>query len=263
MRAVGKAGISVSMFLLCASSSFATTRYVNVSNATPAAPYTNWAMASTNLQLAIDAAASGDEIQVSPGVYRTTNWVRIPAEKRLTLRSTVSRAAVMDAQHQSIALIISGTNSLVEGFTVRNALSDSYGGGIAIYSASTVRDCLVVSNQASGGAGIYINNNTSVVESCTIQHNLATVFGGGVLFYNHATGLVNNCIIVDNVATGATLNSNRLTVVDEIMRSTTRFIANREALLRQLGIEKFGPDDVASILHVLATHTAGCLNTKL
>ena len=200
MRAVGKAGIFVSMFLSCASSSFATTRYVNVSNATPAAPYTNWAMASTNLQLAIDAAASGDEIQVSPGVYRTTNWVRIPAEKRLTLRSTVSRAAVMDAQHQSIALIISGTNSLVEGFTVRNALSDSYGGGIAIYSASTVRDCLVVSNQASGGAGIYINNNTSVVESCTIQHNLATVFGGGVLFYNHATGLVNNCIIVDNVA---------------------------------------------------------------
>ena len=37
-------------------------------------------------------------------------------------------------------------------------------------------------------------------------------------------------VIVDNVATGATLKSNRLTIVDEIMRSTTRFIANREAM---------------------------------
>jgi len=37
-------------------------------------------------------------------------------------------------------------------------------------------------------------------------------------------------IIVDNVATGATLKSNRLTIVGEIMRSTTRFIANREAM---------------------------------
>lgn len=37
-------------------------------------------------------------------------------------------------------------------------------------------------------------------------------------------------VIIDNVATGATLKSNRLTIVDELMRSTTRFIANREAL---------------------------------
>ena len=37
-------------------------------------------------------------------------------------------------------------------------------------------------------------------------------------------------IIVDNTATGATLRHNRLEIIDELMRSTTRFIANKEAL---------------------------------
>jgi ATP phosphoribosyltransferase len=37
-------------------------------------------------------------------------------------------------------------------------------------------------------------------------------------------------LIVDNTASGETLRQNRLAVVDEIMVSTTRFVANREAL---------------------------------
>jgi ATP phosphoribosyltransferase len=37
-------------------------------------------------------------------------------------------------------------------------------------------------------------------------------------------------MIVDNTATGSTLKQNRLTIVDELMRSTTRFICNKQAL---------------------------------
>ncbi len=37
-------------------------------------------------------------------------------------------------------------------------------------------------------------------------------------------------LIIDNTATGATLVSNRLVIIDEVMRSTTRFICSREAL---------------------------------
>ena len=37
-------------------------------------------------------------------------------------------------------------------------------------------------------------------------------------------------LIIDNTATGSTLAANRLTIVDELMRSTTRFICNKAAL---------------------------------
>lgn len=37
-------------------------------------------------------------------------------------------------------------------------------------------------------------------------------------------------MIIDNISTGETLKSNRLTIIDEIMRSTTRFIASKQAL---------------------------------
>lgn len=37
-------------------------------------------------------------------------------------------------------------------------------------------------------------------------------------------------MIVDNTSTGATLVSNRLTIVDDLLRSTTRFVVNRKVL---------------------------------
>jgi len=42
--------------------------YVNVNNATPAAPFTNWVSAATNIQQAVDAAAAGDDIVVTNGI---------------------------------------------------------------------------------------------------------------------------------------------------------------------------------------------------
>lgn len=178
----------------------ATIRYVNVSNAVPVSPYTSWGDAATNIQMAVTASVNDDEIRVGPGLYRISSPVTIPENKRLTLRSTQSRAAIIDAQRLCQGVNIFGTNSLIEGFSIRNGMSGSYGGGIVFFNTATVRDCLVVSNQAYGGGGIMIFPSTSLVERCTIEKNLATYVGGGVTFYNHATGVVNNCIIRDNIA---------------------------------------------------------------
>lgn len=196
--------VAVLLGLSFSSPSFALTRYVNVSNATPASPFTNWGIASTNIQTAIDAATSGDEILVAPGVYRLTgNEVYIPDDKTLMLRSTQSRAAIIDAQGLSQGMFILGTNSLVEGFTIRNGVFTTYGGGIAIGQACTVRDCLVTSNRATaaGGIVIYTEATNALVENCTIASNQATNgAGGGVVLYANSHGRLNHCVIRDNVS---------------------------------------------------------------
>ena len=187
------------------SSSSATTRYVNETNATPAAPYTNWGMASIDIQPAIDAAESGDEILVAPGTYYLLSGeVYIPPEKTLTLRSTHSREAIIDAQQLSRGIRVDGTNSLIEGFTVRSGNGGfGYGGGIMLVRAATVRDCVVTGNWAAAGAGITVASEAtnSLVEDCTIEGNTATNGpGGGIVLYENSRGRINRCIIRGNGA---------------------------------------------------------------
>ena len=191
--------------LLSLSASPAAPRYVNVSNATPAAPFTNWGMAATSIQPAIDAAASGDEILVAPGTYYLSSAeVYIPPEKALTLRRTQRRVAIIDAQQHSRGLQIQGTNSWVEGFTVRSGgWVVGYGGGLLVGRACTVRDCLVTGNWAGMGAGIFVGSEATnaLVEDCTIEGNTATNGpGGGVVLYENSRGRLNRCIIRNNGA---------------------------------------------------------------
>jgi parallel beta-helix repeat protein len=202
MRTFRSLGVACFLFLSFAYSSRATTRYVDVSNAVPVAPYTNWGKASTNIQMAIDVAASGDEILVAPGTYLSTgSAVLIPANMTVTLRSTHSRAAIIDAQGLSQGLIVYGTNSLVEGFTIRNGVMEgNYGGGVVITTSGTVRDCLVVSNRTTAGAGGIWIYGPAIVENCTIQGNRAFGSGGGAVFYSNSRGLMKNCMISDNLS---------------------------------------------------------------
>ena len=189
--------------LFFASSGYAATRYVDVSNATPAAPYTNWSMAATAIQPAIDAAASGDEILVAPGIYLLAgSEVYVPIDKALTLRSTQSRAAIIDAQGLSRGVRIQGTNSVLDGFTVRNGMADPSGGGISVGRFCTVRNCLITSNRAINGGGLMVYGEAinARVEDCTISDNVAGYSGGGVALYNNSYGCIDRCVIRDNVA---------------------------------------------------------------
>jgi hypothetical protein len=193
-------GLACVLGLLAVGPTFAATRYVNVWNATPAAPYTTWESASTSIQLAIDEAVSGDEILVAPGVYLIPETVQIPAGKTLTLRSAVSREAVIDGGGFRRGLAISGENSWIEGFTIQNGFTVGAGGGIVMYAASTVRDCRLVGNQAETAGGILLRASPARVEDCTIESNLANSAWGGAGIYEETAGTLNRCIIRGNVA---------------------------------------------------------------
>ena len=189
--------------LITADSAISATHYVNVSNATPSAPFLTWASAATNIQAAVDAAASGEEILVAPGNYLLSSGIQIPSDKTLALHSTEQNAAVLDAQGLTSVIQVDGTNSLVTGFTIQHGHPPGLGegGGVWLQNGSVLRDCLVVSNHAYNGGGVYLCP-PAVVENCTIQNNLADREGGGV-YYNYlfeGAGIVRNCTIQGNVA---------------------------------------------------------------
>ena len=211
MQQIELNGLICAALLCSAGGGAAATRYVNVSNATPAAPYTNWSLAATNIQTAVNAADHGDEILVAPGIYYLSGSAVqvpeiLPPNKTLILRSTQSRAAIIDAQHLSPGLLVYGTNCLIEGFTIRNGSNDTYAGGVMISEDSQLRDCLVVSNYSrSGGGGIMIYA-AAVVDHCTIQDNIGGYLGGGVLFYAGTTGRLCNSVIQGNTITNVNGN---------------------------------------------------------
>ena len=176
------------------------TLYVAAGNPGAAAPYGNWATAADQIQTAVNAAASGDEILVGAGVYPLTAPVSVARTKRLTLRATHSRAAVIDAQGLGRALEVRGTNSLVEGFLIRNGVANDYGGCAWIQNGARLVDCEVVGGRAYGGAGVCIYE-TATVEGCVISNNLAQGYGGGLIFYSGLAGVASNCTISGNVAT--------------------------------------------------------------
>src|ERR1035438_1636808 len=63
--------LAVITLLLAASKLSAATLYVSLGSTNPTTPYTNWATAATSIQDAVDAAAAGDRILVTNGVYAT------------------------------------------------------------------------------------------------------------------------------------------------------------------------------------------------
>jgi hypothetical protein len=172
----------------------------------------------TAIQAALDAANSGDIIEVDDGTYAES--ITFPDGKVITLRSLHGAFSTIITGVDGSATVtcgfLEGTTTL-EGFTI-NHESGNTGRGITITAGYlTINNCWVSDNSAIYGGGIANEIGTLTITGSTIVNNSVSNYGGGI--YNDSGFLtITGSTISANVANhsgGGIYNgySNLLTII--------------------------------------------------
>jgi hypothetical protein len=200
------------------------TRYV-----APGAQCGSMSPCYANVQAAVDAANTGDEIRVAAGVYTGVSTVHgetqvVYLDKTLTIRGGYSTSdwsfnptanpTILDAQGQGRVLFITGEIApVIEGLRLRKG-SALNGGGVYIHTATvTLQQTLIYSNTAGQwGGGVYLENSPSTIAKSQIYSNTtgSSGHGGGLALWDSPATLDNNVITGNraNVGGGIELNNN-------------------------------------------------------
>ncbi len=194
---------------------------------------TSWTDAFTDLQDALTAAASGDEIWVAEGTYKPT----LPAGRAATFelengvslyggfagnetirsnRDWASRVTLLsgdigaegDSSDNCYHVVTtSGTDDtpVLDGFTISGGNANGsypryWGGGMFIDSSSpTLTHCTFSNNSATqSGRGIYTRDSSPTLTNCTFSNNSASS-GGGI--YTASSPTLTDCTFNNNSAT--------------------------------------------------------------
>jgi hypothetical protein len=164
------------------------------------------------IQQAIDVAAPGDIVLVSPGTY----FERINFRgKSITVSSEQGPdVTIIDGQRGGIVVSFlsrEGRDSVLTGFTIRGGYSQFSGAGVAItFSSPTIRGNTITQNGGCSGVGITIGGGAPRIENNRIVGNLIDACTGGSGIGIHILGnngtppeIVGNDIS-DNTSIGST-----------------------------------------------------------
>lgn len=191
----------------------ATIRYV-IAGATGAG--TSWTDASGNLKTIIEASASGDEVWVAQGDYKTPNdqsFVMKPGVKiyggfagtetsvaQRNLSVYISRLLPYDDEAiiQNINNGLQNT-ALLDGFTIANATQTAVKN---TRSSPSYNNCTFSNNKSSTEGGAMANDNSfSSITNCSFIGNQGN--NGGAIASTVGSGVnITNCSFSLNVATG-------------------------------------------------------------
>lgn len=190
----------------------------------------------SSIQAAIDAAATGDTIQVAAGTYKELINFK---GKAITVKGTSgARSTIIDGNGAVGPVVRFATsetaNTVLEGVTITGAYgttSSAYGGGIYMSaSAPVLRDVIITKNTAYRGAGIYfaVSGKTPLLERVVIQSNAATDYGGGI-YVNAGDPELSGVFLLSNLVTSSYGSGGGIYVYDGIPYMHNCLIAGNEA----------------------------------
>ncbi|MEM7307363.1 MAG: right-handed parallel beta-helix repeat-containing protein [Planctomycetota bacterium] len=171
------------------------------------------------IQLALDAAQTGDTVLVAGGTYRGAGNRDIDFRgKDVKLVSetgpegcVINCEGTPEAPYRGFLFRGRETSAaLLEGFTITGgatlpgAVADTFnGGGVFIAASSpTIRNCHFTGNQAGcWGAALYVTGkSTPRIERCLFTDNFADDDGGGLFLWNGARPTVVSSVFTGNAA---------------------------------------------------------------
>jgi len=154
------------------------------------------------IQACINAAQTGDECVVAPGIYNERiNFLGRALKLRsfggasvTTIDGTGLNGSVVTCDRGEAA------STILDGFTITGGNGFDGGGMYNYYSSPTVTNCAFSENSTTGsGGGIYNQSSSPTVTNCTFNGNSAIQYGGGI--YNSSSSpRLTNCTFSGNTA---------------------------------------------------------------
>jgi parallel beta-helix repeat protein len=187
------------------------------------------------IQAAIDAAAPGDTVSVSPGVYHE---LIDNHAKAITIESTggASVTTIDGGLAGTVVRLIAnpGETPVLRGFTIQNGLGSVFGGGVftdggpaliehnvvsrnfscngggveASFSSATVRDNVISGNRPNctggpGGGGIFVGGaGSATISGNLITGNVSPSDGGGISIVAAGSPTISGNTITSNTTSG-------------------------------------------------------------
>lgn len=211
--------LSMAVFLAVCLHMAAATLYASPESLTPTPPYGSWETAASEIQRAVDAAAPGDEIVVTNGVYATggraifgTMTNRVAVDKPVLLRSVNgpqftliqgANAPGGDNGDGAVRCVYLTEGATLSGFTLTNGATrtagDLYqertGGGVWRASTNAVlTNCVLAGNFGYQAGGAY----GATLDDCLVIGNATPNDGGGAF-----VSRLFNCTLTGNQTGGS------------------------------------------------------------